>query len=95
MPMTLAQRKALFYARRDQLMALLGNVCAEPGCESWDRLEFDHPYGRNYDIRRLCRWQRMKRYMADYLAGNLRLLCAVHNGRDGARRRWAARGRGR
>lgn len=70
--------------RRQALMRQLGNKCAIEGCEN-DDLEFDHPLGRSYDIKKLSQWTRVKRYAQDLADGNLRLLCRSHNAADGAR----------
>ena len=86
------QRAALF----DQLGRVCA-LCARTEEEAWNStgegLQFDHPHGRDYDLRRLNRWSRVIQYERDLAAGNLRVLCASCN-RGGAGRRYAGRRRG-
>jgi hypothetical protein len=78
-------------ARRRALIAQLGGVCEDGFCFETERLEFDHPEGRDWEPRRLSRLQRIARYEADAAGGRLRLLCRSHNAIDGNGRRWFPR----
>lgn len=75
--------KAMVRRRRAALLARLGGRCAV--CGTKERLEFDHPLGRDYDPASLSGWRRIKRYEADARAGNLRVLCRYDNA---SRRSW-------
>ena len=79
-------------ARRARLISLLGGCCADGFCFETERLEFDHPEGRDWEPRRLSRLQRIARYESDAVAGRLRLLCRAHNAIDGNARRWGRKG---
>lgn len=67
--------------KRLELIDAMGGKCQR--CGSDHRLEFHHPNGRDYDVTRLSRWQRMIRYRGDLASGNLQLLCRACNRRDG------------
>lgn len=73
---------------RDVLRIAMGNHCSACGCVY--PLEFDHPKGRTWEPNRLNCFERAMKYLEDWAAGRLRLLCCACNKRDGARRRWAA-----
>lgn len=62
---------------RTWLHDYLGNECAECGATS--PLEIDHPWGRSWSPRKLCRYRRWLRYRKEALAGQVRLLCADCN----------------
>jgi hypothetical protein len=68
------------------LLEAFGWKCAK--CGSDKKLEFDHPKGRDYDPTRMNRYQRMRKYLHDFLEGNLRLLCRKCNAKDGHARRY-------
>ena len=76
---------------RQALFNRLGRQCAI--CKKSEEevapepLEFDHPLGRDYLLRRLNRWQRAIQYGRDLQQGNLRVLCASCN-RGGSGRRY-------
>ena len=73
--------------KRAALIHFLGGKCIK--CGSQEKLEFDHPDGRDWICRSKNRWQRMILYWRDARAGKVRLLCRGCNGKDGAYRRWA------
>lgn len=78
-------RQSRYYLRhRDALREKLGGKCSI--CGSTLDLEFDHPDGRLYEARRLSSHRRIAQYERDAAAGNLRLLCAECNGKDGGER---------
>lgn len=84
---TLAREHRAAKLLRAFLVEALGHRCACCGRRR-ARWHLDHPKGRTWKVRSLSRLARMRRYLADYLAGNLRLLCHACNERDGAHRRW-------
>jgi hypothetical protein len=59
------------------LLQKLGDYCTL--CGSVDRLEFDHPHGRDYELCAISPYQRMQRYLKDWAAGDLRVLCKACN----------------
>lgn len=63
--------------KRQALMMTIGASCAK--CGSLESLEFDHPYGREYQPREIARTKRLRLYREDYEAGNLRVLCSHCN----------------
>lgn len=67
----------------------MGRVCARCGLRH--SLEFDHPFGRNWQPRKLNCYARARAYLMDWAEGNLRLLCRSCNGSDGAKRLWEKR----
>ena len=69
--------------RRDELMALLGRVCAL--CGSTERLEFDciKPMGDAHH--RFDTSHRISFYRRQHAAGNLQVLCSTCNSRKGAK----------
>ncbi len=76
---------------QQEVWAMLGGRCE--ACGSTEELEIDHPAGRTWDIRKLNRWQRWRRYREEAKRGQVRLLCKRDNGHDGNRRQWAKKGR--
>jgi len=79
--------------RRAALIELLGGVCQDGFCFEIERLEFDHPNGRDWEPRCLSRLQRITRYEVDAEAGLIQLLCRSHNATDGNDKRWIHRPR--
>lgn len=60
--------------RRLELLALLGDKCAE--CGGDDRLQVDHVNGRDWDIRAISAGKRVEKYWDEFLKGvALRALC--------------------
>jgi hypothetical protein len=62
---------------RQALLKDMGECCAK--CGSYDRPEFDHPYGRDWDIKAVNRITRLTIYRREWLAGRLRILCKSCN----------------
>ncbi len=62
---------------RDELIVQMGGECVL--CHSDEDLSFDHPHGRTWDLRSKNQLQRMRLYLRDFAAGNLRLLCGSCN----------------
>jgi hypothetical protein len=87
---TQRRRREQAFLIRWWLWDMLGRVCS-CGCGAVVGLEFDHPKGRPYMPRKLNCYARAKAYLADYAAGNLRLMCRSWNARDGALRQWRDR----
>lgn len=81
------RRERRYNAARYNLVQEMGARCAVDECPNQD-LEFDHPEGRDWDPGKISKYQRLKKYREDWLAGKLRLLCQSHNGRDGGGRRY-------
>jgi len=71
------RRREIYTARRMQLITDLGGRCEN--CGAIEKLEFDHPHGREWTPRKHDVLTRLKKYAADYAAGNLRLLCSHCN----------------
>lgn len=65
------------------LLQLLGAKCVECGEDNLDQLEFDHLVPRDWEPRRLNRWQRMRRYWIDWEHSRLTLRCRKHNAAKG------------
>lgn len=60
--------------RRLELLALLGDKCAE--CGGDDRLQVDHVNGRDWDIRAISAGKRVEKYWEEFLQGvALQALC--------------------
>ena len=68
MPWTREQRRRIYRLRRADLVARMGGRCVY--CGAIANLEFHHPYGRTWDLRRVNRLQRLKRYEQDWRAGS-------------------------
>lgn len=64
---------------RQELRALLGGACEL--CMETDEsaLEFDHIFGRDYNLRKLSFSARMARYKREAEEGKLRILCRTCN----------------
>lgn len=72
------------YARRlrKELLQKLGAECKLCGEDDEDKLEFDHIYGRDYDLRKLSSSARMARYKREEADGLLRVLCGDCNNKE-------------
>ena len=82
-----ARRKEAAWLIRWWLIDIMGAHCAL--CGSVEALELDHyPKPRTWVVRDLNCYARAKHYLADWAAGNLRLLCCHCNKSDGGRKRW-------
>lgn len=68
-----AKRRAL------HLKKLLGMKCALCPESDPDKLQFDHPYGRDWIPRKKSRWQRITIISREILQGRVRLLCGPCN----------------
>lgn len=86
--------RSAYYARR-RLIEQMGGRCARCGAdedESGYAMEFHHPNGRDWSVRKTNRWVRIALYRRDWLAGNLELNCRPCNGRDSWRFRRRKKG---
>lgn len=84
------RERALARLIRKVLIEVFGHKCALCGRRR-ARWHLDHPRGRIWKVRSCSRLTRMRRYLEDFLEGNLRLLCHSCNESDGAKRLWAAK----
>ena len=73
--------KSRLNIRRNFLVIKLGGRCRK--CGSTEKLELDHPEGKNWEAKRLSPQMRMTRYEIDYENGKLSLLCHDCNCKDG------------
>ena len=62
-----------YWKMREKLIRDMGGKCVL--CGSKEKLEVDHKDGRTWDIKKLNRVMRVKRYRAEFEAGLVRLLC--------------------
>jgi hypothetical protein len=62
---------------RERLVEVMGGKCVK--CGTTELLEFHHPHGRDWVARKKNQAQRMRRYLQDFLLGNLELLCGGCN----------------
>lgn len=71
----------ILWAKRHRklLIERLGGKCIGCGETNAKKLEFNHPYGRDYDPSKLSRWERIRHYRRDADAGRLNLLCSACN----------------
>lgn len=81
------QKQARYQEMRAELLRLVGPACEFCGSEDPD-WHFDHPHGRNYDVRKLGSYARLRQYLKDFHQGNGRRLCSFCNSSDGAARRY-------
>jgi len=63
--------------RRDALLKKMGGACQQ--CGQVEKLEFHHPYGRDWIARSMNPYLRMNHYERDFAEGNLELLCKSCN----------------
>lgn len=70
-------------------MERLGGRCTR--CGKRFRLELDHIEGRDWDLERKSRWQRVRIYLREEREGKLQVLCRRCNAKKGKPGR-AARG---
>lgn len=89
------KRRRRAKAIRKALRAALGGHCenpqGNPRCLGTRWLEFDHKHGRLWQPNKLNCLERALKYLEDWAAGRLRLLCRSCNGSDGAARLWKKR----
>lgn len=69
---------------RAEINEMLGGVCDLCGAE--ENLEVDHPYGRDWQPRKVNRLDRLRRYLREARKGLIRLLCRSCNATDGCKR---------
>jgi hypothetical protein len=70
---------------RLKLITELGGKCANPECneEEYEKLTFDHIYGKDWEATGLSTDQRMCRYMKEHKLGLLQVLCLTCNSKRG------------
>jgi hypothetical protein len=63
----------------------LGGKCANPECgeTEYEKLTFDHIYGKDWEATGLSTDQRMSRYIKEHKLGLLQCLCLVCNSKRG------------
>lgn len=75
-------RRRMYRRRRDALLALLSDSCEL--CGSTENLTIEHPEGRDYSIRELSSFQRVKKYLEEFMVGvKLAVRCLSCNSSDG------------
>jgi 5-methylcytosine-specific restriction endonuclease McrA len=62
---------------REQLIKDMGSICVK--CGSDVKIEIDHIHGRDWDVKRLNRLSRIKKYAQEWKEGKVRLLCKKCN----------------
>ncbi len=67
--------------RLAKLLKQLGGRCQE--CGSRRHLTIDHIYGRDWDIRKVHSWKRLRIYEEEADAGKVQILCLSCNSRKG------------
>lgn len=67
--------------RRQRIIDFLGGKCA--GCGTTFDLTFDHTNGRDWDVRAVHSWTRLRIYEQEAKDGKLQLLCLTCNSRKG------------
>ncbi len=88
MPLTREQRKRVSEYRkkrrerlRERILKKLGGKCRS--CGGKQRLEVDHIYGRDYEVRKLGSYERMQKYLEEHKEGKVQLLCQRCNALKG------------
>lgn len=82
-------KSAKAWAKRTRvwLMNELGHKCANPECPTqeteFEKLTFDHIYGKDYETTGLSTDQRMCRYIKEHRLGLIQILCLDCNSRRG------------
>lgn len=79
------QSKEWARRRRYALIYELGGKCANPECgeEEYEKLEFDHIHGKDWEATGLSTDQRMCRYIKEAKLGLLQVMCHVCNAKRG------------
>jgi hypothetical protein len=67
----------MYKRRRKALIAAMGGECVE--CGRKRKLEFHHPDGRDWSVRSMNQWRRIKKYEEEWAAGKIELLCKSCN----------------
>lgn len=77
--------KAWAIRTRLRLITELGGKCANPECneEEYEKLTFDHIYGKDWEATGLSTDQRMCRYVKEHRLGLLQVLCLTCNSKRG------------
>lgn len=75
--MSKRQRSWANRAKAD-LFQRMGNVCWKCGCV--ENLQFDHPMGRDWSVRKTEFSWRVSRYRQEWARGEGQLLCETDNG---------------
>jgi len=83
MPISNEQRREQLRKESNALKIEMGNKCSIYGCTNTN-LQFDHIYGRAYDLDSGYSIYTIRRYREEWLKGELRLLCSHHNQSFGA-----------
>jgi hypothetical protein len=68
----------IYKSKRKALIAAMGGECVE--CGKKRKLEFHHPDGRDWNVRSMNQWRRIKKYEEEWAAGKIELLCRSCNG---------------
>lgn len=77
------QSKAWARRRRFELIYELGGKCVQCGEEEYEKLEFDHIDGKDWEATGLSTDQRMCRYVKEHRLGLLQVMCHVCNAKKG------------
>ena len=80
--------KAWAIRTRLRLITELGGKCANPECgeTEYEKLTFDHIYGKDWEATGLSTDQRMCRYVKEHRLGLLQVLCLTCNSKRGCPR---------
>lgn len=80
-------KSAKAWAKRARVWLIneLGGKCANPECgeSEFEKLTFDHIYGKDYETTGLSTDQRMCRYMKEHKLGLIQVLCLTCNSKRG------------
>jgi hypothetical protein len=78
-------KSAKVWAKRTRLRLIteLGGKCQECGEEEYEKLEFDHIYGKDWEATGLSTDQRMCRYVKEHKLGLLQCMCHLCNAKRG------------
>jgi hypothetical protein len=71
------KRRKRYHVLRDALINDMGGRCEQ--CGTAEKLEFNHKYGKCWEPRMICFYNRMLRYRREFEAGELNLLCKSCN----------------
>lgn len=71
------------HRKRTELLMSLGGLCAGCGEKDYDKLQFDHIYGRKWEIRSRCSTVRLSAYTREIEEGLIQVLCVSCNSRRG------------
>lgn len=92
-------RKIKEWARKARLRLVhdLGGKCVNPDCgeDEFEKLDFDHIHGKDWETTGLSTDQRMSRYRREAKLGLIQILCHVCNAKKGDPRMAAERQKAR